>query len=130
MCSLATAVRVVYTVGCFVLDGARVRHFVYPDIGKALPRCARWSPRATSPTGSCCLPPREQRVQGRKRPAHFPSDLLQPASQPTASSPAARHQYTLMIGISYEPLDTDIRQINKMFVPVQWYLGGRGALRC
>lgn len=31
---------------------------------------------------------------------------------------AARHQYGLMIGISNEPLDADIRQINKMLVPL------------
>lgn len=31
---------------------------------------------------------------------------------------AARHQYGLMIGISNEPLDADVRQINKMLVPL------------
>lgn len=75
-------------------------------------------------TGSRCLLPREQRERCRKRPS-IPPHFLR--SVPLAavffflgrSSPrAARHQYALMMGISCEQLDTDIRQINKMLVPL------------
>lgn len=51
-------------------------------------------------------------------PSSFPPLWSLAAGFGRRSPRAARHQYALMIGISDEPLDADIRQINKMLVPL------------
>lgn len=49
-------------------------------------------------------------------PSSFPLLWSLTAGVGHGSPRAARLQYALMIGISNEPLDTDITQINKMLV--------------
>lgn len=55
-------------------------------------------------------------------PSSFPPRRSPAAGFGLGSRRAARHQYALMIGISNEPLDADIRQINKMFLSFLFFV--------